>query len=161
MDNGTAMMEVKWGKHVLRFSFFATVLRRSAVLASAISREGMFSLKCVKDHGLWWDAILSCSPCLCPLVMQQQAAGTEPLCTRTGTCHARATALGSCWLLPRLRWIWQALPVGYQRGNRRGRVGGDARKSSSVRYKTLCFSSFICLPLHIRSPLSSSPVIRS
>lgn len=31
MDKGTAMMEVKWGKNVLRFSFFAAVLRRAAL----------------------------------------------------------------------------------------------------------------------------------
>lgn len=72
-----------------------------------------------------------------PPVMQQQAAGTETLCTGTGTCHVHTTAIGSCWLLPKQRWIWQ----GYQRDYSRGRVGDDARKLSSMRYKIPCFST--------------------
>lgn len=79
MGNGTAIVEVKWGKNVPHFSFSAIALRRTAVLASAVSKERMFSLKCVKDHGLWWDAVPSCPPCLCPLVTQQQAAGRAAL----------------------------------------------------------------------------------
>lgn len=69
---------------VLNFSSFSAVPRRTALQASAGSKEWVFSPLCVKDHGLWWDAAHSCSPCLCPLVTSQQAAGTELLCGMWG-----------------------------------------------------------------------------
>lgn len=114
----------------------------------------MLSLKHVKAHGLWWDAVPSCPP----LVMQQQAAGTEPLCTGTGTCHAHATAIESRWLILKQRWIWQASPVGYQRDNSRGRVGDVARKLKSMRSKVPCFSTKSHLPSPTHPSLPYLPI---
>lgn len=112
-------------------------------------------------EGPW--PLVGCSPQLLPTPLPTghlaAGCGHRAAPQQMGKCHAHTTsALRSLWLLPKLSGVQQALPVGSQGDNRRGRVGDESRKSSSVRHKTPCFSAKPHLPSPIHASLPYLPV---